>query len=376
MDDNQQLKALLLLEDGSIFQGLGFGALGKTIGEVVFNTGMVGYLEALTDPSYYGQILTLTYPIVGNYGVPSYSFKDEWGFPKYFESENIKVRGLVIHSLCHNPSHWTSTRNLSSWLKSEGIQGIYGIDTRKLTKKLREKGTMLSLLLVYPEGEEVDEEKLLKELSGYRMPDEENLVKYVSVREPIEYNIGSWKKIALIDCGVKFNIIRCLLKRKVNVVRIPYNMKSDEILEFKPDGVLLSNGPGDPAKVVETIEATRELFAEGTPIFGICLGNQILALALGGETYKLKYGHRSQNQPCIDLRTGKCYITSQNHGYAVNPNIERLGFKIWFRNANDGTVEGLIHESKPVFSVQFHPEASPGPMDTEWLFDLFLKKIG
>jgi carbamoyl-phosphate synthase small subunit len=364
--------AVLVLEDGSYFVGHGFGAAKKVSGEIVFSTSMVGYPEALTDPSYKGQILALTYPLVGNYGVPPYDL--ELGIPLYFESENIKVTGLVIHELCKQPYHWASTKTLDEWLKSENVPGIYGIDTRKLTKKLRIKGVMLGILQVYEEEQNPNLETLLKEVNEVPDPNSIDLVKEVSIREPVHYEVGGSKKVVLIDCGVKNGILRNLLQRRVNVVRVPYDFSTKEILEYNPNGVVVSNGPGDPKKCVKTIECVRELVEENIPIMGICLGTQILALALGGDTFKMKYGHRSQNQPALDLKTGRCYITTQNHGYSVNPDsLKDTSLETWFTNANDKTVEGIKHREKPVFALQWHPEASPGPYDTEFLFDEFLK---
>ena len=369
-------KAVLVLEDGTFFIGLGFGAVKKVSGEVVFSTSMVGYPESLTDPSYHGQILTLTYPLIGNYGVPSYE-DGEFGIPIHFESIGIKVRGLVIQELCKDPYHWTSRRSLDEWLRDEGIPGIYGIDTRRLTKRLRVHGVMLGILEVLEENEEPDLDRLLKEAEDIPDPNERDLVGEVTIKKPIHYDVGGRRRVVLIDCGVKFGILRNLLKRKVDVIRVPYNLPADEILEYKPDGILISNGPGDPKRCEKTILAVRELFEEGLPMMGICLGNQILALALGGDTYKLKYGHRSQNQPAYDLETGRCYITTQNHGYAVKPeSLKETNLKLWFINANDKTVEGIRYEGKPVFALQWHPEASPGPYDTEFLFDKFIESLG
>jgi len=368
-------KAVLVLEDGSFFIGKGFGAIKKVSGEIVFSTGMVGYPESLTDPSYYGQILTLTYPLIGNYGVPAYD-KDEFDVPISFESIGIKVTGLVIQELCFKPHHWTSRRTLDEWLRSEDIPGIYGIDTRRLTKKLREKGVMLGILQVYEENEEPNLGRLLKEVKRVPDPNMRDLVKEVTISKPIYYDCNGNKKIVLIDCGTKAGIIRNLLKRRVNVIRVPYDLSAEEILDYKPDGVLISNGPGDPKRCAKTIEAVRTLAEEKIPMMGICLGNQILALAMGGDTYKLKYGHRSQNQPAYDLETGRCYITIQNHGYAVKTeSLEKTDLECWFINANDKTVEGVKFRNGPSFAVQWHPEASPGPYDTEFLFDEFLRRV-
>lgn len=367
--------AALVLEDGTRFKGMGFGAPRSVTGEVVFSTSMVGYPEALTDSSYQGQILALTYPLVGNYGVPPYEMVKN--MPLYFESDKIRVTGLVIHELCDRPHHWASTRTLHEWLASEGIPGIYGIDTRLLTKKLRMHGVMRGILQVANEGQEPDMQRMQREAAYIPDPNLRDLVGEVAVEEPTPYEFGGKGLVALIDCGVKYSIIRNLLRRRVDVFRVPYRMSASEILDFKPRGVVISNGPGDPKMCKATIEATRALVDEGVPVMGICLGNQILALSMGGDTYKLKYGHRSQNQPSYDLETGRCYITTQNHGFAVDEkSLESGQLKVWFTNANDKTVEGLKHKAKPVFSIQWHPEASPGPYDTEFLFDLFLKEAG
>ena len=369
-------KAALVLEDKSLFIGKGFGAVRKVSGEVVFSTSMVGYPESLTDPSYNGQILTLTYPLVGNYGVPAY---DDYMFkvPLYFESIGIKATGLVIHELCQEPHHWASKWTLDEWLRSEDIPGIQGIDTRRLTKRLREKGVMLGILEVCGEGEEPELDKLLEEVESVPDPNVRDLVSEVTIKEPIHYEFNGGKRVAVIDCGAKASILRNLFKHRVDVVRVPYDFSAQEILEFKPNGVVITNGPGDPKKCEKTIETVRELFQEEVAIMGICFGNQILSLALGGDTYKLKYGHRSQNQPAYDLETGRCYITTQNHGYAVSADsLAGTGLKVSFVNANDKTVEGVRHEDGRAFAVQWHPEASPGPYDTEFIFDSFLRSLG
>jgi carbamoyl-phosphate synthase small subunit len=370
-------KAALVLEDGTVFFGKGFGAPCKVSGEVVFSTSMVGYPESLTDPSYWGQILTLTYPLVGNYGVPAYG-GNKFGLPTHFESIGIKVTGLVIHELCQMPYHWASERTLDQWLKSEGIPGICDIDTRRLTKKLREKGVMPGILDVCKKGEEPDAEKLLEEANRIPDPNLRDLASEVTIKKPIRYENDGKKKVVLVDYGVKAGILRNLLERKIDVIQVPCTFSFSEIMEFEPDGIILSNGPGDPKLLRKgSIETTKRLVEEGLPTMGICLGNQILSLALGGDTYKLKYGHRSQNQPAYDLKTGRCYITTQNHGYASNADsLKGTDLEVWFINANDKTVEGVKHKDDKTFAVQWHPEASPGPYDTGFLFDRFLESVG
>jgi carbamoyl-phosphate synthase small subunit len=358
----------LTLEDGTTVEGQSFGKSIAAAGEVVFNTGMVGYPETLTDPSYRGQILVLTYPLVGNYGVPEMK-TDERGLPVGFESQRIQAAGLIVTEYCARYSHYTAVRSLGEWLVSEGVPAITGVDTRMLTKRLREKGTMLGKI------------ETAKDETGFVDPNVTNLVGAVSAKETVkidamgEHGAGRRPKIALIDCGCKASIVRSLLVRGMDVVRIPHD---EYFLGLDFDGVLISNGPGDPRLVQTTVRHVEHALAVGKPIFGICLGHQVLALAAGAETYKLKFGHRSQNQPCQEVVKGgggRCVITSQNHGYAVREKGLPPNWRVWFANVNDNTVEGIRHVSKPFYSVQFHPEATPGPTDTAWLFDDFAADV-
>ena len=359
-------EAKLILENGDEFNGFSFGAEHPVSGEVVFNTGMVGYPESLTDPSYKGQILALAYPLIGNYGVPGKEYQD--GLLKNFESDKIQVQALVISDYSFRHSHWNAKKSLAEWLKEEDIPAICDIDTRKLTKTLREKGAMLGKIVF---GDEAID---------FYDPNAMDIVKEVTIKEPIFYNEKRGnKKIAAIDCGIKNNIIRNLIKRDLTIIRVPYDYN---FFKEKFDGVLISNGPGDPKMCRETIINVKKALENEIPTFGICLGNQILALAAGGDTYKLKYGHRSQNQPCILASrlpsanvNKRCFITTQNHGFAADMNSLSEEWQEFFVNANDGTNEGIRHKTKPFFSVQFHPESAPGPCDTEFLFDEFVKNL-
>ncbi|MBU0755379.1 MAG: glutamine-hydrolyzing carbamoyl-phosphate synthase small subunit [Planctomycetes bacterium] len=349
----------LELEDGTLLEGRSFGAPCSAAGEVVFNTGMVGYPETLTDPSYAGQILAFTYPLVGNYGVPGHALIEGTDIDAHFESDRIHAKGVIVSEYSEHASHWNSAKTLDAWLKEQGIPGIFGVDTRRLTSHLRTHGTLLGRIV------HADEE------IAYYDPNTDNQVAGVSHGEEKEYSRGR-RRVVVVDCGTKNHILRSLLDRDITVLRVPWDCDFSE-LSF--DGVLLSNGPGDPLHCLNTVEIVRKVMAGNKPIFGICLGNQILALAAGAKTYKLKFGHRSQNQPCQEVGTKRCFITSQNHGYAVDARTLPVGWEPWFINANDGTNEGIRHRSKPFMSVQFHPEAHPGPVDTGFLFDLFLERL-
>lgn len=352
--------ARLTLEDGTQFEGYSFGADCSAAGEVVFNTAMTGYPESLTDPSYAGQILVITFPLVGNYGVPSYEEK-EWGLPKFFESDKIHIKALVISDYSVAHSHWNAVKSLGEWLKEHNVPGIFGVDTRQITKIIRERGVMLGKV-------EVEGAQTIDKLEN---PNATNLVAEVSCDDIQEYGDGD-KTVVLVDCGCKYNIIRCLVKRGVKVVRVPWDY---DFTQMDYDGVMLSNGPGDPAMCGPTIENIKKAFEVGKPIFGICLGNQLTSIAAGATTYKLKYGHRSHNQPALMCGTNRAVITSQNHGYAVDPKGLSAEWEPYFVNLNDDTLEGIKHVSKPFFTVQFHPEAASGPVDTEFLFDQFIDAI-
>lgn len=350
--------AKLVLEDGSEFQGKSFGYDKSVASEVVFYTAMVGYPESLTDPSYTGQILVPTFPMIGNYGVPS-NDKDEHGIEKFYESHKIHASGLVIQDYSAEHNHWNADKSLGDWLKENQVPGIFGIDTRLLTKKLREQGSMLGKIII--ENQDID----------FVDPNKDNLVAIASCKDVVEYGDGD-KTVVLVDCGVKNNILRCLLKRGVKVVRVPWDYDFTN-LEF--DGLFMSNGPGDPALCDATVSNLKKAFNMGKPIMGICLGNQLVARAAGAETYKMKFGHRSHNQPVLLCGTNRCYITSQNHGYAINQDTLPEDWQPLFINVNDGTNEGIKHTSKPIFSTQFHPEATSGPVDTEFLFDEFVNSL-
>jgi carbamoyl-phosphate synthase small subunit len=350
-------KASLVMEDDSVFEGLSFGYRQSVAGEVVFNTGMMGYPETLTDPSYTGQILTLTYPLIGNYGVPSEKAVKQ--LSRQLESEHIHISGLLISDYSREYNHWNSRQSLSRWLVRHHVPALCDLDTRELTKKLREKGTMLGKIVFGNERIDLYD------------PNLDNLVEQVSIKKPLVYGEGDIT-IALLDCGCKHNIMHSLLKRGVRIHRLPWD---HDLSGLNFDGLVISNGPGDPKMCRRTILQIRNTIKKDIPVFGICLGHQLMALATGANTYKLKYGHRSQNQPVMDVMNKKCLVTSQNHGFAVDNNTLPDEWNLWFVNLNDDTNEGIRHESGRFMSVQFHPEASPGPVDAGYLFDDFLKVV-
>lgn len=364
--DPQSEDVVLCLEDGTELRGHGFGARLPVSGEVVFNTGMSGYVESLTDPSYRGQILTLTYPLAGNYGVPAPRAPSSLAPP--YESDRIQVQALIVQNLVERYSHHAARRSLAAWLAAEGIPGLTGVDTRTLTRRLREHGTMRGWL--HPARMGTEEAR--RKAAAVDMRSE--LFHLVAPREPVRHEGGA-RTVLLIDIGAKDHIVRSLLARGVSVLRAPWHADVTRLAD-EADGVLIGNGPGDPKDLMSLVAQVRGLLArDGLPIFGVCLGNQILALAAGADTYKLPYGHRGVNQPVQDLITRRCYVTSQNHGYAVDDASLPKGWEAWFVNVNDGTNEGIRSQHAPHFSVQFHPEASPGPQDTGYLFDNFLRAV-
>ncbi len=374
---DHKTKATLLLSDGTVFEGWNFGASGTTIGEVVFTTGMTGYQETLTDPSYYGQIVTQTFPLIGNYGVNSVDT----------ESDKTHLKGYIVREWCETPSNFRCEGDLNSYLKEQGVVAIYGIDTRSLTRKIREHGVMNGMLTTEPI---TDKDAVLKQIREYKIT---GAVSAVACKQSHKLDIELCPNltdalpknkikdnhefhIALFDFGYKANIARGLVRRNCQVTLVAPHTTAEQLKEMKVDGIMLSNGPGDPAENTEVIENLKEILQLGIPIFGICLGHQLLALAAGGRTEKLKYGHRGANQPVIDLELDRTFVTSQNHGYAVVGDSipEEIG-KVSHINANDGTCEGVVYTSYPAFTVQFHPEAWAGPLDTDYLFDRFMALV-
>ena len=359
------MKAALVLEDGTVVEGCGFGAEGLAQGELVFNTSMTGYVEALTDPSYAGQILMMTYPLIGNYGVCN----------EDYESDRIQTKGFVIKHLCRHPSNWRSQKNLDHFLKEFNIPGIEGVDTRMLTLKARVHGTMKATLAVFKSKDMPSKEELIENTKKQPHISEINLVDKVCVKKPKFVGTQGKHHVVIIDCGVKNSIIRQLTVRGVDLHVVPYDFPADKVMDYDPDAVFISNGPGDPARVTQTIQTIKSLVGE-VPVAGICLGLQLTSLAMGAKTFKLKFGHRGTNQPVKDFDTGRVFISTQNHGFAVDDNsLKETGLEITQRNLNDGTVEGIQHKDLPLFAVQYHPEAGPGPHDTYFFFDRFMQML-
>ena len=358
-------KAMLVLEDGSVYEGYAFGAEASAYGEVVFNTSMMGYQEMLTDPSYAGQIVVPTYPLIGNYGINKQDF----------ESNKIQVRGFVVREECLEPNHYLSVSTLDQFLKEYGIPGIYGVDTRALTRRLRSAGVMVGIIT-----DDTPEQALeqLKELPSYGTID---FVRQVTTDAPYQWEAESTEevpetlcKVVVLDCGLKYSILRTMRSMGCQVTAVPATMPAREILSLKPDGIILSPGPGNPELLDYIVDTVKKLVGK-KPMMGICLGNQLIARAFGAKTFKMKFGHRGGNHPVRDLATGRVYITAQNHGYAVDPDSLKDGLEVTYINVNDGTVEGLRHKELPVFCIQYHSEASPGPWDSTYLFKEFLEMV-
>ncbi|HEV2519902.1 MAG TPA: glutamine-hydrolyzing carbamoyl-phosphate synthase small subunit [Thermoplasmata archaeon] len=373
--ENEPLLGTLFLEDGNRFEGRGFGARVSRVGEVVFNTGMTGYPESLTDPSYRGQILTFTFPLLGNYGVPDPKARDAHGLPRYVESSEVQVRGMVVRDLT-KASHWQSTRSLSKWLEDSGVPGIAGIDTRRLTEHLRSRGVLRGVLDVTAGRDRPSSEELGRRLRSAPVYPEEALVPEVSVRQPVVYGKASDPLVALLDCGVKASIPKALLSRGLSVLRLPYDHEVPQRYEGRVvQGLLIGNGPGDPEQLTATVEELGRPSARGLPTLGICLGHQLLALSRGGTTFKLKFGHRGQNKT-VCFPDGRAVIVSENHGYAVEPaSIEAGGLERWAINPDDGTLEGLRDPGGHLLALQGHPEGHPGPQEAGFVFDRFKEMV-
>lgn len=356
----------LVLQDGTTFRGKSFGYEQNVVGEVVFNTAMMGYPESLTDPSYAGQLMVLTYPLVGNYGVPPFTVEKN-GIATFMESDRIYASAIIVSDYSTEFSHWNACESLGDWLKREKVPGVTGIDTRQLTKVLREHGVMMGRLVFTDSPENPESPEKTEDYGSV------NWVARVSCKDIIRYNEGAGRKVVLVDCGVKNNIIRCLINRGVEVIRVPWNY---DYTEMTFDGLFLANGPGDPDMCVDAVEVLKkQMSMSRKPICGICMGNQLLAKAGGASIYKLKYGHRSHNQPVREVGTNRCYVTSQNHGYAVDASTLGKDWRELFVNMNDGSNEGICHQTNPWFSSQFHPEACSGPVDTEFMFDRFIDAL-
>ncbi len=359
-------RAMLVLEDGSVYEGYSFGTETNASGEVVFNTSMIGYQEMLTDPSYAGQIVVPTYPLIGNYGINEQDF----------ESNKIQVRGFVVREECYQPNHYLSTSTLHQYLTESGIPGISGVDTRAITRRLRSSGVMMGIITIDKTPQQAQEE--LQKLPGYG---ETDFVKQVTTDAPYQWEPESTKesseslcKIVVLDCGLKYNILRILCGMGCTMQVVPSTMSAEEILNLKPDGILLSPGPGNPELLDYIVDTVKKLIGK-KPIMGICMGNQLIARAFGARNFKLKFGHRGGNHPVKDLSNGRVHITAQNHGYAVDPDTLKDGLEVTHINLNDGTVEGLRHKELPIFSIQYHSEASPGPLDNTYLFEKFLEMV-
>ncbi len=368
--------AILMLQDGTYFEGIGFGATEKVSGEITFSAiPGSGYVEILTDPTYKDQIVLFTYPSIGNFGVPD-KLKDEFGILKQFESDSIKIKGLIVNEYCEEPSHYESIRTLEDWLIEENIPGIQWIDTRRLTQEFVISGSKLGLIQVFEAGQKPDIDTLKAEVQSLEDPIKKNLVETVSIKDVKKIKLNNPKgSVVILDLGVKNNILRTLVSKNIEVTIVPYNYSYEKIMEIKPNGVLIPNGPGNPSLYKDTIETVKNLIKDGIPSMGIGLGNMIIGIANGSECYKMTAEHRG-GRTTVESATGHCYITFQNHAYCLK-DVKENGFKQFFHDKDDNTNEGLIHESKPIFSVAFNPEASPGALDMkELIFNKFIELMG
>ncbi len=376
----EELNAVLALADGSIYKGKGFGAMGRAVGELVFDTTMTGYEETLTDPSFVGQLLMMTYPMIGNYGVA-----DPESHPDRFESDHIQPSGFIVREACEHPSHRHKSMTIHEYLEKNGVPGIQGVDTREITINIRDKGVMNAALEVSDKA--IDAQELVKDAEERPPLSDFDFVPLVSPDRPQFYRVGDCKKVtgvvdlkagkrcAIIDCGMKRSIVTRIAKRGADVVVLPYDSTPDQVASYEPDFVMVSNGPGDPSRVKVTIETIKDL-APDFPIMSICMGHQLTAMALGATTYKMRFGHRGGNHPVKDMVRNKVYITTQNHGFSIDPeSLENTGLRITMKNLNDGSIEGLVHQDYQIVTIQFHPEATPGPHDSMFLFDSFIKSL-